>query len=71
LKSRHSPPPNFATSGRGLQPKEIEPGRWWPLATILNSIKGFTARQINDLLGRSGPVWLDERFDRIVRDEAS
>jgi REP element-mobilizing transposase RayT len=53
-----------------LQPAEIEPGRWWPLATILNSIKGFTARQINDLLERSGSVWLDERFDRIVRDEA-
>ena len=33
-------------------------------------LKGFTARQINDLLGREGPVWLDERFDRIVRDEA-
>jgi putative transposase len=53
-----------------LQPNEIEPGQWWPLATILNSIKGFTARQINGLLGRRGPVWLDERFDRIVRDEA-
>ncbi|MFI5397926.1 MAG: REP-associated tyrosine transposase [Candidatus Binatia bacterium] len=53
-----------------LQPKEIEPGHWWLLATILNSIKGFTARQINDLLGRQQPVWLDERFDRIVRDEA-
>ncbi len=53
-----------------LQPKEIESGAWWPLASILNSLKGFTARQINDLLGRSGPVWLDERFDRIVRDQA-
>ena len=53
-----------------LQPKEVEPGQWWPLATLLNSIKGFSARQINDLLGRQGPVWLDERFDRVVRDEA-
>ena len=53
-----------------LQPSEIEPGRWWPLARILNSLKGFTACEINDLLGHSGPVWLDERFDRVVRDEA-
>jgi REP element-mobilizing transposase RayT len=53
-----------------LQPTETDPGRWWPLATIMNSIKGFTARQINGLLGRRGAVWLDERFDRIVRDEA-
>lgn len=53
-----------------LQPKEIEPKRWWPLAAILNGIKGFTAHRINDVLGRRGLVWLDERFDRIVRDEA-
>jgi REP element-mobilizing transposase RayT len=53
-----------------LRPKEVEPGRWWSLANILNSIKGFTARRINHLLGREGPLWMDERFDRIVRDEA-
>ena len=41
----------------------------WPLETIVRSWKGFTARQINKLLGRSGHFWQRDYFDRLVRDE--
>lgn len=41
----------------------------WPLAKLIRSWKGFTAREINKLLGRSGTFWQRDYFDRLVRDE--
>lgn len=41
----------------------------WPLEKLVRSWKGFTARQINKLLGRSGNFWQRDYFDRLVRDE--
>jgi type I restriction enzyme R subunit len=38
------------------------------LEKILHSIKRFSARRINELLGRRGKLWQKESFDRIVRD---
>ncbi len=43
---------------------------YYPLAGIMHSIKGFTARGANRLLGRSGAFWLHESYDHCVRDEA-
>jgi REP element-mobilizing transposase RayT len=40
----------------------------WPLETLLHSWKRFTARQINQLIGRSGNLWHRDYFDRLVRD---
>ena len=40
-----------------------------PLEKLLRSWKTFTARRINDLLGRSGSLWQRDHFDRLVRDE--
>jgi len=37
------------------------------LSTLLQGWKGFSARQINSALNRSGTLWLDESFDHIVR----
>jgi len=37
---------------------------------LLQSIKSFSARQINQRLGRRGPLWQKESFDRIIRDQA-
>ncbi len=31
--------------------------------------KRFTTRRINALLGRTGPVWAKDYFDRYVRDD--
>jgi putative transposase len=41
----------------------------WPLEKLIRSWKGFTARQLNKLLGRSGNFWQRDYFDRLVRDE--
>jgi putative transposase len=40
------------------------------LGEILHSIKRFSARKINQERGDQGALCQDERFDRIVRDEA-
>jgi REP element-mobilizing transposase RayT len=40
-----------------------------PLAELVHSIKSYSANQINRLLGRSGPLWMQERFDRVMRNE--
>jgi len=40
----------------------------WPLEKIILSWKGFTARRINPLIGRTGNFWQRDYFDRLVRD---
>jgi REP element-mobilizing transposase RayT len=40
-----------------------------PMADIMRSWKGFTARQANRLLGRSGAFWEANYFDTAIRDE--
>ncbi len=37
------------------------------LSDIMHSIKSFSSKQINLLLGREGSLWLDENFDHIIR----
>jgi len=39
------------------------------LSRILQSWKRHASRQINQLLGRSGALWQDECYDRLLRDE--
>jgi len=45
----------------------------WPnamLSEITKEIKGFTAREINRILGRTGnKFWQDESFDHAVRSQ--
>ncbi len=53
-----------------LTPMEETTGRWWPLQTIIHSIKSFTAHRINERRGATGSVWQTEYFDRIIRDDA-
>ena len=48
---------------RPLQPKTL------PLDKILQSRKRRTSREINASVGRSGTLWEEESFDRIIRDE--
>ena len=52
-----------------LQPLEISPGVYHDLSRILNSLKGVSARRVNQLLGTSGKVWQEESFDRIIRND--
>ena len=50
-----------------LKPIEKE-GIVEPLGNIIGDIKKYTARKINEALGRKGSLWLDESYDRIIRD---
>lgn len=40
-----------------------------PLARINQAIKNFAARAANKILGRTGPFWQQESYDRWIRDE--
>ncbi len=40
------------------------------LSEIIHSVKSFSAQKISQARGFKGFVWQDERYDRIVRDEA-
>jgi len=46
-------------------------GWTFALPEILRAIKGSSARSINRLTGRSGPVWQDESFDHVLRGDES
>lgn len=39
------------------------------LEAILESVKRFVSRKVNAALGRSGRLWEEESYDRIIRDE--
>ena len=40
----------------------------WPLEKLLHSWKGFTTKQINLHLKRSGELWQRSYFDRVIRN---
>ena len=52
-----------------LTPFETESGASVALGEILHSIKSFSANEVNKQERRTGPLWLDERWDRMVRTE--
>jgi len=51
------------------RPLEKSKDQWYSLSAILHSVKRDSARAINRLRNRRGPLWQPESFDRIVRDE--
>jgi REP element-mobilizing transposase RayT len=46
-------------------------GWTFALPEVLRAIKGASARSINKLSGRTGPVWQDESFDHVLRGDES
>jgi REP element-mobilizing transposase RayT len=46
---------------------ELLPGS--RLSAVIRSLKGYTGKAINAALGRRGPLWYPEFFDRYIRDE--
>ncbi len=53
-----------------MTPHERSPGEWYALAELLHSMKSYSAHQIATERGHIGsPVWMDESFDRLIRDE--
>lgn len=51
----------------------LRDGEGWTFALpeVLKAIKGTSARSINKLTGRTGPVWQDESFDHVLRGAES
>ena len=45
----------------------VQPCRGHALSDILRSWKGFSAREANRILGRSGAFWQPECYDRLIR----
>ncbi|GAB4536955.1 MAG: transposase [Anaerolineales bacterium] len=43
--------------------------QYHPLSDIMKSLKGFTARRANAILGHGGTFWQEEYYDHVVRDE--
>lgn len=50
-------------------PLKKSKGTSFSLAQIMHSIKSYSAHKINKALDRNDSVWLDENYDRIVRDD--
>ena len=46
----------------------MTPSEGYELENVLHSIKSYSATQINKHLGQSGPFWMTESYDRLVRD---
>ena len=46
----------------------LRPMPGFSLAQIVHSFKSYTALQANRVLGRKGPFWMREPFDRYIRD---
>jgi primosomal protein N' len=42
----------------------------YSLPEILHSIKSFSAHEVNKTMKRSGPVWQQESYDRLIRSES-
>lgn len=51
-------------------PLEECKGNYFSLSKIMHSLKRYTAREANLILGREGEFWQHENYDHYVRDEA-
>ncbi len=46
----------------------FEGKQWYSLESILKPIKGVSARMINRHRGKTGSIWQDESYDRMIRN---
>ena len=62
----------YSLDGFVIMPNHVHvlvlPFSGWSLAEIIGTWKKFSSRRINQILGTTGPVWLEETHDHIVRD---
>ncbi|MBD2495246.1 REP-associated tyrosine transposase [Nostoc sp. FACHB-280] len=52
-----------------IQPLLKSENEFWPLSSIMKSIKGYSAKEISKVMKYIGIVCQDERYDRIVRNQ--
>jgi REP element-mobilizing transposase RayT len=46
----------------------LTPSQLWSISRIVKDMKSFTSREANALLRRRGQFWMEDYFDRYVRD---
>ena len=46
----------------------MTPSAGYDLSKLIQGFKGVRARSCNRLIGRNGKFWMDESYDRVVRD---
>ncbi len=59
----------FHPRGEWFEKNRKEGDKRSPREWIMQSIKGFTARRCNQILGLSGAFWQDESWDHLVRGD--
>jgi len=51
-----------------FEPLKMDGRDYYKLNQIMQSLKRFTARQANIVLGREGTFWQEESYDHVIRD---
>src|SRR6267142_1989844 len=46
----------------------LTPDTLWSLSQIMKHLKSYTSHEANKLLGRTGQFWMEDYFDRYIRD---
>ena len=46
----------------------LTPDSTWSLSQIMKHLKSYTSHQANKILGRTGQFWMEDYFDRYLRD---
>jgi REP element-mobilizing transposase RayT len=59
---------SFAIAGNHVHVL-VAPNTGVELSSVLHSWKSFTSNAINKALGQTGRLWMDEYFDRILRNQ--
>ena len=52
-----------------VQPLLTPKGGYYDLGLLVKSVKGYSARQIQQQRQTKGALWQPERYDRIIRNE--
>jgi len=47
----------------------LTPNAQWSLSEIMKSFKSYTSHEANKIVARKGQFWMEDYFDRYVRDE--
>ena len=50
-------------------PADSPSNRLDPLGGLIKAWKGASAHRVNGILGRTGPLWQEDYWDRYIRDE--
>lgn len=48
----------------------VQPQPGWSLSQIVQTVKGYSSRVINDRAGQRGRLWQRSFYDRVIRDNA-